>query len=309
MDKNKMRGKVGGQAVIEGVMMRGVDRAAMAVRLPDGTIDLEEWPLKKPNFFRKVPIIRGIINFIITLVEGYSCLTKSAEKSGFDDDDGEMTNFEKKLNDKFGDNLVSIVTIIGSILGVLLAVVLFMLVPSYIVKGIDWLVPLGAYKALIEGIIKIIIFITYLGLVSKLSDIRRVFEYHGAEHKTIFCFEAGEELTVENVRKFSRFHPRCGTSFIVIILVISILVFSLPFMPWENMLVRTAIKIALMPVILGIAYEFIKIAGRSDNWLTKAISFPGLKIQHLTTKEPDDSQIEIAIAALKPCVPQQVENE
>lgn len=309
MDKNKMRGKVGGQAVIEGVMMRGVDRAAMAVRLPDGTIDLEEWPLKKPNFFRKVPIIRGIINFIITLVEGYSCLTKSAEKSGFDDDDGEMTNFEKKLNDKFGDNLVSIVTIIGSILGVLLAVVLFMLVPSYIVKGIDWLVPLGAYKALVEGIIKIIIFITYLGLVSKLSDIRRVFEYHGAEHKTIFCFEAGEELTVENVRKFSRFHPRCGTSFIVIILVISILVFSLPFMPWENMLVRTAIKIALMPLILGIAYEFIKIAGRSDNWLTKAISFPGLKIQHLTTKEPDDSQIEIAIAALKPCVPQQVENE
>ena len=164
------------------------------------------------------------------------------------------------------------------------------------------LVPLGVFKALIEGLIKIGLFILYLALVSKNGDIKRVFEYHGAEHKTIFCFEAGLPLTVENVRKQSRFHPRCGTSFILIVLLISVLVFSLPFIPWDNILLRTGLKILLLPLIMGIAYEFIRLAGRHDNWFTRAVSFPGLKLQNLTTREPDDKQIEVAIAAVEPCV-------
>ncbi|WMJ22449.1 DUF1385 domain-containing protein [Paludicola sp. MB14-C6] len=302
---NRIKSKVGGQALIEGVMMRGPEIAAMAVRTPSGEIDLEEWNLKKQSIWSKIPIIRGVVNFISSMVMGYSCLSKSAEKSGLEDESNEEpSKFDAWLERTFGDKIMNIVVIIGTVLGLLFSIVLFMMVPSFAVKGINLLVPLGGWGTAIEGVIKILIFIAYLALVAQMKDIKRVFEYHGAEHKTIFCLEAGEALTVENVRKQKRFHPRCGTSFLIIVLILSILVFSLPFVPWDNIFLRTLVKLALLPVIVGIGYEFIKLAGKYDNWFTKIISFPGIKLQHLTTKEPDDSQIEVAIAAIKPCIPE-----
>lgn len=302
MQKNPMLGKVGGQALIEGVMMKGPKVASMAVRIPSGEIDVEEWEVSEPSKISKAPIIRGIINFVGSMIMGTKCLSKSAEKSGLDDEDESYvpSKFESFLERKFGDNIMKIAIVIGTIIGLVFAVGMFMILPSVAVKGLNMLFPIGAFKSIFEGIIKIIIFVIYLGLVSKIKDIRRVFEYHGAEHKTIFCFEAGDELTPENVKKHSRFHPRCGTSFVIIVLVISIILSS--FVTWSNIFIRTIIRLALLPVTMGIAYELIRFAGKHDNIVTKIISWPGMMLQRLTTKEPNESQIEVAIAALKPCV-------
>ncbi|MEG2814169.1 MAG: DUF1385 domain-containing protein [Oscillospiraceae bacterium] len=302
VQKNPMLGKVGGQALIEGVMMKGPKVAAMAVRIPSGKIDVEEWEVETAPKITKIPIIRGVVNFVSSMIMGTKCLSKSAEKSGMDDDDEdyEPSKFETFLSDKLGDNVMKIAIGIGTVLGLVMAIALFMILPSIAVKGINMLIPIGGFKSVLEGIIKIIIFVIYLGLVSKLKDIRRVFEYHGAEHKTIFCFEAGEELTPENVKKYSRFHPRCGTSFIIIVLVISIILSS--FVTWNNVMLRTVIRLAFLPITMGFAYELIRFAGKHDNIITKIISWPGMMLQRLTTKEPDESQIEVAIAALKPCV-------
>lgn len=307
--KCKTKGKVGGQAVIEGVMMRGIHTAAMAVRTTNGEIDIEQWEVKKPTIFNKIPFIRGVVNFVGSIKEGYRCLGKSADKAGLGDDLEPESKFDKWLNDHLGDKLTTIVVIVGAILGIIISIVLFTYLPALAVKGLDMLIPLGVFKALIEGFIKIGIFILYLSLASKNSDIKRMFEYHGAEHKTIFCFEAGLPLTVENVRKQIRFHPRCGTSFIIIVLIISILVFSLPFIPWDNILLRTGLKILMLPLIMGIAYEFIRLAGRYDNIVTRIISSPGLALQRITTIEPDDSQIEVAIAAVNPCIGEKKSDE
>lgn len=287
-------------------MMRGIDKTSMAVRLPNGEIDVEKWDsgdLVHPKWYRKIPLVRGCVNMVESLIVGYKCLMKSAEKSIPDDEEEEEpSKFEQKIESIFGDKLFKIVGTIGTILGVILALLLFMYVPMLIVKGISYLVPLGGWKTVIEGIIKIIIFILYLWGVSRLKDIRRTFEYHGAEHKSIACYEAGEELTVENIKKYRRFHPRCGTSFLLIVLVISILVFSV--VTWNSMLIRILLKIALLPVVVGISYEIIRIAGRYDNIVTRIISAPGLWLQRLTTREPDASQIEVAIAALKEVLPE-----
>lgn len=303
MSKNT-KPSVGGQALIEGVMMRGTKKAAMAVRVPSGDIDVEEWDLPEKSTVSKIPIVRGMVNFVSMMSEGYKCLAKSAEKSGMADEeeDAEPSKFEKWLDDKFGGKMMTLVIGLGVVLGVAFAIGLFMLLPSVVVKGIDYLIPLGGLKALVEGIIKIVIFVVYLALVSMMPDIKRVFEYHGAEHKTIFCYEGGLPLTVENVKKQSRFHPRCGTSFMIIMLIFSILVFSLPIVPWDNVFLRLLIKLILLPLVLGVAYEFIKLAGKYSNWFTKAISWPGVQVQRLTTKEPDGEQIEIAIAAVLPCL-------
>lgn len=304
-----IKSKIGGQALIEGVMMRGIDQAAMAVRLPDGEIDLEVWPLKPGAFMRtvsKIPLVRGIFNFAVTFIDGYQCLTKSAEKAG-ELEDVELSRFERWLNEKFGDKLMKAVTLAGTILGIGLAVVLFMLLPTLAVKGLELLVPLGGWKSLIEGLIKMAIFVGYMALVSQMKEIRRVFQYHGAEHKTIFCYEKGLPLTVENVRAQKRFHPRCGTSFLILMLIISILAASV--VTWDSVLIRVALKIAMLPVVMGVGYELLKLCGRHDNWLTRIIAWPGLKLQHLTTKEPDDSQIQVAIAALEPVIPQNREED
>lgn len=337
--------RIGGQALIEGIMMRGVSKAAMAVRMKDGGIDVEEWDLGKPKWYTKVPIIRGGLSFVTTLVEGYKCMMKSAEKSGMLDEDGEEeeSKFEKWLEEKLGDKLTEVIMVIAMVIGVILAVLLFAVVPTYIYDWIETLMPVVAdttgaaaasaaaetvevtrvdismWQATFEGVMRMVLFVGYMAVVSNMKDIRRTYEYHGAEHKTIACYEAGEELTVENVRKHRRFHPRCGTSFIILSLLVSILVYTIiPINPgeWWNIqvpilatLARVGIKLLFLPIVVGIAYELIRIAGRHDNIVTRIISAPGMWMQRLTTKEPDDSQIEIAIAALKPVLPKENEDD
>ena len=304
-----IKSKIGGQALIEGVMMRGLDRTAMAVRLPDGQIDVEVWPLEQPKWLQwigKIPIVRGIFNFVASMITGYKCLTKSAEKA-IPDEEETPSKFEQWLNRVLGDKVMTVVSMIGVILGIVLAIFLFMYLPVIVVKGIDALLPLGGWKALLEGLIKMAIFVGYLAIVAQMKDIRRVFEYHGAEHKSIFCYESGLELTVENVKKQSRFHPRCGTSFMILILIISILVSSV--ISWESALLRTLLKIASLPLVMGIGHELLKLSGRYDNFFTRIIAWPGLKLQHLTTREPDDSQIEVAIASLQPVLPENREED
>ncbi len=312
-NRQNHKSKIGGQALIEGIMMRGVRKSAMAVRLPDQKIDVEIWDTEKPDAkfktVKKIPFVRGIFNMVESMVVGYRCMMKSAEKSGLDDleEEEETSRLEQWLMDHCGENLTKYVLYAGAALGVILAVVLFMLIPSWAVWGLDKLVSIGGFKGLLEGVIKIAIFVLYLGLISQMKDIRRTFEYHGAEHKTIACFEAGEELTVENIKKQSRFHPRCGTSFLILVLIISILVFSV--VTWSNPVIRTLIKLLMLPIVVGVAYELIKLAGRYDNILTRIISFPGLKLQLLTTREPDEEQIEVAIKAMTPVLPENLEED
>ena len=290
---------IGGQALIEGVMMRGPRKTAMAVRKPDGELETRIWDNKPARAWNRIPLVRGVVNMVSSLVVGYRCLMKSAEISteGLE----EPSRLEKWLEEKLGDNLMKAVMLVGSILGVVIAVGLFMFLPAWLVGLGEGVLPRWA-MSLIEGFIKIGVFLAYMALVGLMPDMRRLFQYHGAEHKTIACYEAGEELTPENIRKYPRFHPRCGTSFIVIVLILGILIFSV--VTWSNALVRTVLKLCLLPVVVGIAYELIKLAGRYDNLFTRIISFPGLKIQHLTTREPDDSMIEAAIASMKPVIPE-----
>ena len=303
---------IGGQALIEGVMMKGVSETAMAVRMPDGTIDLEKWETKSPKdrpFWFRVPFLRGIFNFIETMITGYKTLMKSAEKAGFEEEE-EPSKFDKWLNEKLGDKVMAVVSVVALVLSVVLALGLFMFLPAAIVKLVEFLgLPLGNFKTLVEGVIKMSVFLAYIVLTAKMKDIKRVYGYHGAEHKSIACYEHGEELTVENVRKHSRFHPRCGTSFMFLVLFVSILVFSVFQVPWDNLLLRVLIKVALLPLIVGIGYELIKLAGRHQNWLTKIISAPGLWIQRITTNEPDDGQIEVAIASLTAVLPREGEED
>ncbi len=298
---------IGGQALIEGVMMRNdsssvaIDKCAMAVRKPDGEIELEVWESQKPKrWYRRTPFVRGIFNFINMLIIGYKTLMRSAELAGFEDE--EESAFEKKLREKLGKNFTAFFNGIVMVLGVVLAVGLFMLLPAAIGYLLGGAIHTRLALTAVEGVTKIIIFILYLALVSRMQEIHRVFQYHGAEHKTIFCYEHGQELTVENVQKFQRFHPRCGTSFLLIVLVISILVFSV--VTWDSLFLRVFLKLLLLPVVVGIAYEIIKFAGRHDNPFTRAISAPGLWLQRLTTSEPDASQIEVAIASMKAVIPE-----
>ena len=308
MEKNEkqtcaIKTSVGGQALLEGIMMKGPFKSAMAVRKPNGEIDISTWETKQLTGIRKVPFVRGTFNFIDTLIQGYDCLMKSAEISGQEE---EPDKLELWLNKVFGKAAGAVFGTIVTILAAVLAVGLFFGVPALIAgfagKYIESKVALSA----IEGVIKIVMFLAYIIGVSKMSDIHRTFMYHGAEHKTIFCYEQGLELTVENVRKQQRFHPRCGTSFLLIVLVVSILVSSV--ITWENMFLRVALKILMLPITVGISYEIIKFAGRHDNWFTKIISAPGLWFQNFTTQEPDDSMIEVAIAAVKPVLPENPED-
>ena len=329
-EKEKLhRTTIGGQALIEGIMMKGPYKTAMAVRTKEGKITLEEKDNKQRKWYNKAPFIRGTINFVSQLADGYYYLSRSAELSGMedDDDDEEMSKFEKWLTDKFGDKLMGAVMTVAMILGIALAILLFVFVPTWLYMLLELAVgeankeALAPFQSLFEGILKIIIFVTYMWIVSKTQSIRRTYEYHGAEHKTIFCYEKGLPLTVDNVRPQVRFHPRCGTSFIFLVLIISILVTSV--VPITNkmfidsfgvsdmiaMILRVSCKLLLLPVIVSISYEVIRIAGRYDNIVTKIISAPGLALQRLTTKEPDDKQIEVAIEAMKAVLPEDKESD
>lgn len=298
---------VGGQAVLEGVMMKGRQWFAVASRLENGSIKVhkEQWTsVRKKYKILDIPIVRGAVNFVEMMLLSFRTLSISAEALGINDMEPE-TKFEKWLDRHFGDKLMNAVMTVASVLGVALAMFLFMWLPSFLVKTMDTALGgvLGPFKALCEGVIKILIFIGYMLAVSRMPDIHRTFMYHGAEHKTIFCYEGGLPLTVENVKKQKRFHPRCGTSFIFVMLILSILIFSLPFVTWENTLLRVLTKLALLPFVVGIGFEFIMYAGKHTNLCTRVLSWPGLMMQRITTQEPDDSMIECAIAALKTALP------
>ena len=313
--KEKFKSKIGGQAVIEGVMMRGIDKGAMANRMPDGTIDLDEWEIKggkNPAWYRKTPFIRGIFNFVTSMIDGYKCISRSVDKQMTDEDEEEPTKFEKWLEEKLGDKLMPIITTISMIIGLVVAMFLFMWVPSALIKLVEKLAGTElntVLKNVIEGFLKIGIFIGYTSLTSLMPDMKRLYEYHGAEHKTIACYEAETELTPENVKEFTRFHPRCGTSFIFLVLFISIFVNTIFRISWASLPLRVLCKLALLPVVTGIAYELIRLAGKYTNPVTKVFSAPGLWIQRITTREPDKKEIECAIAALKAVIPENKEDD
>lgn len=299
---NKKKTSIGGQALIEGIMMRGPVLTSMATRMPDGSIDVETWNTHKGSktpWTRRAPFIRGIFNMVDSMVVGYHCLMKSAEKAGVEE---EPTKFDKWLEKKLGDNMMKVLGGFAAVLGVALAAVLFIFIPTGLSSLLKPLIGTGVGLSLIEGLIKVIILVGYMWLCSRMKDIRRVFEYHGAEHKSIACYEAGLPLTVENVRPQRRLHPRCGTSFLFLVVFISIIIGS--FISWDNPAIRMLLKLLLIPVVVGISYELIKLAGRSDGIFTRIISAPGMWLQHITTCEPDDGQIECAIAALTAVIPE-----
>ncbi len=309
---------IGGQAVLEGVMMRGPFKTAVAVRKSDGEIveKIDDNGSKKGGILRKVPIVRGCINFFDSLITGMKYLMFSAEQVDIEDDSEQKGKFDKWLENKFGEKMKDVVIYFSVILSIFLSVGLFILLPTVVTRGAEWVLgftPLdyiaktGAFTSIVEGVVRMLIFIGYLYLVSKMEDIKRVFEYHGAEHKTIACYEHGEELTVENVKKHSRLHPRCGTSFLLFVMIISIILFAL--LPKTGIFYRVVMRILLLPVVAGVSYEIIKWAGKSDNCIVGALSKPGLWLQKITTREPDSEQIEIAITAMKAVIPENSEED
>lgn len=287
---------VGGQAVIEGVMMRGQMGQATAIRTPNKQIKVDFKkiiPITKKYAFLNIPFIRGIFVLIDSLSTGISTLNYSA--SFFEDDEKE-SKFELWLKERFGDKSNELIIGVTMIFSFIMALGLFVALPTGIASLFNVFKLHPIILNLIEAIIRIVILLLYMYFISRMEDIYRVFQYHGAEHKTIFCYEANEELTVENVKRFNRFHPRCGTNFLFLIMFVSIIIFT--FTGWGNFFERLVLRVVMIPVVSGITYELIKWLGKSNNILSKAVSYPGLKLQELTTKEPDNDQIEVAIAAL-----------
>ncbi len=370
------KSKIGGQALVEGIMMKGAFRGAMACRLPNGEIDLETWeiPVKlktdpktgkvKPvlPWYRRIPFVRGSVNFVTQMIDGYRCMMRSAEKQVDEELDAfvlwkkkqkidklpeeeqlsrfdawmreqekplegeklrerwdyyqtatqyyeaeEPSKLEKWLDDKLGDKIFDILMVVVMIFSVVLSLGLFMWLPKQVVGWITPLTENRVLRSVAEGLVKMAIFIGYMAITGFLKSIRRTYEYHGAEHKTIACLEAALPLTIENVRKQKRFHPRCGTSFIFLVLFISIFMGCL--IPFTIVWQRVLCSFAMLPIVVGISYELIRLAGRADNLFTRILSAPGLWVQRITTKEPDDKQIECAIAAITPCIPENIEDD
>jgi len=312
---------IGGQALLEGIMMRGPEKTAMAVRHTSGEIIIEEYETKgkdRGKFF-KLPFIRGLFNMYDSLTFGYKCLMRSAELSGLEEEE-EKNKKEKKKKDPDKEKQVfeKVMMPIATVLAIVIGLGLFMYLPTLvfdliakanpalsIVSAMEGAKPYWFYlvKAAISGVLRIIIFIGYVWATSLLKDIRRTYMYHGAEHKTIFCYEAGLPLTVENVRKQKRLHPRCGTSFLILTLIVGIVVGM--FIHIDNRILYTLAKLATFPVVIGIGYELIKLAGRKNNLLTRIISAPGTWLQKITTREPDDDMIECAIKAMELAIPKE----
>lgn len=363
---------IGGQALMEGIMMRGPETTAMAVRNTSGDMVLESFPTetKKRAKFFKLPVVRGVFNYIDSMVLGIKCLLRSAEISGLEEAEAEMARekaakkaakqakkAERKKKDdtnvvtqdaatdnapvseipnadnencneiitsdtekKGSSAMVGAVMAFSVILGILFSIALFIIVPAALYEGAAYLMPFlkpehpatqSLIKSVFEGVLKIVILVGYMAVISFMKDIKRTFMYHGAEHKAIFCYEQGLPLTVENVRMQKRFHPRCGTSFLILMLLVGIFVsffidplFYLIFGFTPITIIRVLIKLLLLPIIVGVGYELIKIAGRHDNLFTRIISAPGVWLQHITTKEPDDDMIECAITALEKVIPE-----
>lgn len=319
-EKTKLITSIGGQALIEGIMMRGPKKSTIAVRKSDGSIELEDIkPLDwaKKHKILRLPLIRGVVGMIDSLVTGERALMKSADKAldGQEETDEEPSKLDMWLEKHFGDKIVNIVMVVSTVIAVLFCIALFYFLPTWLfnfssealtfmkepVLGME-----RFWQSAYEGIIRIILFLIYMCFCTLNKDVKRVFQYHGAEHKTIFCYEYGLDLTVENVRKQIRFHPRCGTSFLVLMLIVGIIIGL--FIPINDPVLRPIVKFCLLPLTVGIGYELIKICGRHDNVVTRIIAAPGVWMQHITTKEPDDRMIEVAIEAMKDVIPENGED-
>jgi len=294
------KSSIGGQAVMEGVMMRGNGHIAMAVRNPKGDITLTHIDDKKYGT-SKIYFWRGVVNFISMLRMGMDCISTSAQICG-ESTEEEYSKFELWLAKKTGRDIMDIVTPVAMVLGIGLAVLLFMILPNLLVSFVSRFITSPLLINLLEGVLRLAIFIGYMLAVSMMNDIKRVFRYHGAEHKTIMCYEAGDKLTVENVQKHTMQHPRCGTSFMLFVMVISILVFSLT--GWGGTwYTRILIRLALLPVVASLSYELLMLLAKSDNIFFRILRWPGLQLQKLSTAQPDDSMVEVAIAAFAACLP------
>ena len=286
---------IGGQAVMEGIMMRNKNRYAVAVRKPDKNIEIHVAGYEQSeSWTRKVPFVRGIFNFIDSLKLGMETLTFSAS---FYEEDEEETGFDRFMGKIFGAKAEKAMMGITMIVSLIVALAIFMVLPYFVASLLEKYLSNPSLIVIIEGILRVVIFVVYVLLISLMKDIRRVFMYHGAEHKCINCIESGKPLNVQNIKKSSRLHRRCGTSFLLIVMVISIICFF--FIRVDNMVLRLVLRIVLIPVIAGISYEVLRLAGKFDNWLVKVISAPGMLLQRLTTKEPDEDMIEVAIKAVE----------
>lgn len=300
------RTSIGGQALIEGIMMQGPKKRAIVVRGENGLVVKEEEIkfIKDKYPILGWPLVRGCVNFLSSMSNGVRALMFSAEQMPLEEQEAQESKVDKWINEHFsGEKAEKLMIGVAMVFGIGLAVVLFMLLPTLIAGIFTSFVKSRIIMNLIEGVIRIAIFLTYVWLATRMKDIHRVFEYHGAEHKTIFCYEAGLPLTVENVRPQPRNHPRCGTSFLFIVMIVSIIVFSV--VSWSNPFVRLLLRLVLLPVVVSISYELIRWAGRHDNWLSKILSAPGKALQHLTVFEPDDGMIEVAIEAMKLVIPEE----
>ncbi len=291
---------VGGQGVLEGVMMKAPKTSALAVRRADGSIATKVWETKSvTNKFFKLPIIRGAVNLVDSLYSGVKILSDAARL--YDEEDIESyepNKFEKFVAKKTGKDAMGVMMLFAVIIAVVLAVGLFFILPQIITSLISPYVESTILKNLIEGGVRLVIFMGYMMLVTLMKEVKRVFMYHGAEHKTIACYEAGLELTVENVRKQRRLHPRCGTSFLLLVMLITILLFAC--LGWnDNIWLRLGSRLLCIPIVAGVAYEVLKLCAKHENWFTKAIRWPGMQLQHLTTKEPDDEILEIGILSFQ----------
>lgn len=316
---------VGGQALIEGVMMRSPEKTMLAVRHSDGTVKLEEIPPKKHGkvfkFFAKIPFIRGILGFPTSLSLGYKSLMRSAELCGIEEmeQEAEPGKFEKWLEKVTGGNIMKAVEVFSIIFSLIISIALFVFLPTWAAKGLGELFFKNSanketWTTIIHAVLKVVIFVGYLAFCAVMKDVKRTLMYHGAEHKSIHCLESGEELTVENVKKQSRFHPRCSTSFLFVMLAFSILFFVClhlifpDLVNWDKTWQRMLVNIVCIPIIMGVGFEIIKLLGRFNNWFTKILAAPGLGMQVFTTKEPDDQMIEVAIISLKAALNMEVPN-
>ena len=305
----KFRTSIGGQALIEGILMRGPGKQAIVVRSPEGLVEkVEELTLVRDKYpILGLPVIRGAVTFVDSMVKGVKALMFSADY--FPDEDlGEPSKFDRWLEKKFGsEKMQKFITALAVVLSLGLTILLFFLLPTFLAGLIDPFIESVTVHNLVESVIKLVIFFLYLLLCSKQKDIYRVFQYHGAEHKTIFCYEAGLPLTGENCRIQPRHHPRCGTSFLFVVVVVSILVSSVvfSFVDWRNIWVRMGMHLLLLIPIIGVTYEFNRYVGGHDNCVTRALAKPGLWLQNFTTNEPDDSMLEVAIRALELVIPEE----
>ena len=302
---------IGGQALMEGIMMVGPQRTVAAFCSEEGQISTEE--ISVPRLTKLYPIlgkpfIRGIFSLIDSFRLGYKALSLSADKLTGGEEEEELSGFDKWLSDHLGEKITGVIMAIASVLGIALAIALFFFLPTVLFNLLEAVAPgeISGWRSIFEGVIRIGIFVGYVVLIGMVPDIKRTFQYHGAEHKTIFCYENVLPLTVENVRKQKRFHPRCGTSFLILMLVIGIIVGF--FIPFSNPFLRTFTKLLCIPVIMNVGYEVQKACARHDGWLSRAVTAPGLWMQRLTVKEPDDKMIEAAIAAMEAVIPENGED-